>query len=144
MKNLVIIISLLTLTSCIDFDQTVEYSVDPALEVYIESFFNEAQLRGIDIPHENLIVEFGVTDHTGLSHKRGNQRIITIDPAYKTKIYQHVELVVYHEMGHALLGLRHIEDHDAIMNAHPRQSLLATDSINRARYISSLLIFENR
>lgn len=141
MKYCLIAIAFL-LSSCA-FDQTIEYRIEPALQVHVDNFFNEAQARGVDISHENLIVEFGITGYTGLTHKRGHQRVITIDHSITSESDPKIELVIFHEMGHALLGLGHIEGVDAIMNAHPRLSLLATDSIRRSILISEL-IFKNR
>lgn len=55
MKKLTIAIVLLMAFACTDENEIV-YSVDPALESYVDTFYQEASERGLTLP-KNLIAE---------------------------------------------------------------------------------------
>lgn len=123
----IILIPILFLMSC---DRETEYSVTPELQPYIDSFYREAESRGVTVQRTNLIVRLA-----DLSKEKGNikgrtirdygtfsdhQITIYIDQGYydacTTKGYQHcLESVVFHECGHAFFGRKHIEG-ESIMN----------------------------
>lgn len=116
---------ILTLFSCTEFDVSPEYRVDPRLKPYADQFFKEADIRGIHLRKENLVVilrdklinEEGTF---GLSFKEGSQRVVFIDQDYfdtykKSEYPERIEFMVFHEFGHALLGLPHLPN--SIMSA---------------------------
>lgn len=55
MKKYLLVFNLFLILSCSEDD--VRYSVDPALETYVNTFISEAQERGVTIPKDNLIAE---------------------------------------------------------------------------------------
>lgn len=114
----------LLLSSCIDF--TTEYKIDPVLEKYVNKFFAEGEKRGDTIPKENLIVKIfdNLDDEEGVwgkSKRSGFQRIVLIDREYVEFNEQNGnpvrnEAVIFHELGHALLGRKHTDKYESIMN----------------------------
>ncbi len=108
------------LISCEKKEVSFEYRIEPALEVYVETFFEEAKARGISIPKENLIVEFTDSlpeDFCGQCERpkagRAGQRIIQIRKnrdCWDIKVSQNKEALVFHELGHCLLGRDHKDE----------------------------------
>jgi len=114
MKEIIIILSI-TATSCMSSIMGDEYGViDPKLAVYINSFKQEAELRGVKIDCSRLKLTFGptkkgvgaVTDHSLYS--------ITVD---STSLYWRVcrEEMLYHEFGHLFLNRGHEDSVPSIM-----------------------------
>lgn len=100
-----------------------EYAIDEELEPYVEDFHHEAELRGWNLPRMNLIMLIkDDLDYRGLSLNRSGQRLIYIDREYYHRAidYEHnpvlIEFVVFHELGHSLLGRAHSTDRVSIMN----------------------------
>jgi len=140
MKKLIFIALALSLSSCFSgFDETIEYRIDPRVEYYVEQFYVEGEDRGLVFDRYNLIVI--VQRHNtgrfvykqdpkiqldGLSITQGTQRVVFIDleiveqglideegsegPANK------LEIVIFHELGHALLNRKHNNDSRSIMS----------------------------
>jgi len=130
------------------FDQTIEYRIAPDLQKHVDQFYQEAQSRGIDLKHKNLIVEWGsIWDdgRMGHSHKKGSQRIVTIDISFKAETETHKEVIIFHELGHALLGLNHTT---GIMSEHPGFTIyekldsgkVIVESAMREVYISQMMM----
>lgn len=93
------------------------YSIDKDLEVYIKSFINEANKRGIEIKAENLILKFGSTSEEicGQCSKlpTSGQRTIIINNdmvCWKTAVDQNREALVFHELGHCMLDRNHRDE----------------------------------
>lgn len=116
------LVALLLLGSCTWVD--VDYSIEPDLQPYAEAFYNEASAHGVRLTKENLVImtRVGLKDEGmwGVSRKEGRQRIIYIDAEYYNDMVRgnhqdRVEFLVFHEMGHALLGRHHTAD-QSIMN----------------------------
>jgi Zn-dependent peptidase ImmA (M78 family) len=88
---------------------------EPELEVIVNEFFHEADIRGVVIPKENLIVCYNEklrADCGGLATNYGPQRMVQINPKFKnTRLFKHV---IFHELGHSLLGRGHVK-HPSIM-----------------------------
>lgn len=98
----VILILLVVLCAC-SHNDTV-YSVSPELEPYVTSFYNEASLRGKDIPKINLIAELGQCQAVIDVSKDGNQWMLKLDPdfyQYYTK--GQIEAIIFHELGKIIL-----------------------------------------
>lgn len=99
-----------------DIEPTI-YSIDKDLEVYMSSFINEAQKRGIDIKAENLILKFGSTSEEicGQCSKipKNGQRTIIINNdliCWKTAVDQNREALIFHELGHCILDRNHRDE----------------------------------
>lgn len=117
MKRLPIVLLALVL-SC-DESRLVPttYRIDNELLPYVEVFFAEAISRGVEVRKENLILEFGAaTDEIcGQCYdpKNGGQRTIIIlhnASCWQDASTQNREALVFHELGHCLLGRNHRDD----------------------------------
>ncbi len=96
------------------------YDVPKAVEKYVQSFVEEGQKRGVTIKLENLIIEFrstgaGSGDECGSCTRAVNngQRKITLVESslcWGSSIEQNREALVFHELGHCLLGRDHRDD----------------------------------
>lgn len=124
MKNaLILILSLLTLQSCLSSFEEKEFNSTPELQSYVDQFFIEANDRGLYYPKGNLIVAFKKNLNKseqawGISTKKLGQRIIYIDYDffYEQKQYRdRIEALIFHEMGHAILNRKHCES-QSLMN----------------------------
>lgn len=101
---------------------SIIYQVPEEIEVYINSFIDEANNRGFSFKKENLIVEFTTVaqnDICGLcsqaqKNPAQSQRKITItknESCWKNATEQTKEALVFHELGHCWLGrLTHKDD----------------------------------
>lgn len=101
---------------------TTEYTIEPKLQKYVDSFFKEAESRGKVIAKENLIVRinngelFEICGTCSLNEKNpAVQRVVEI----KTGTYScwdgmfenDREALIFHELGHCLLGrIKHKND----------------------------------
>jgi hypothetical protein len=121
MKNLIKITLLLSLLACEKTSAPLVYQADPAIEVYIDRFIEEAAIRGITIKKENLIAEFTSerTNEvcgqclTATKNIDKNQRKITISNGaicWSAAPTENREALVFHELGHCLLGRSHRND----------------------------------
>lgn len=112
----------LLLISC--SDGYYQYSIDPPLTKYVDSFYSEAKLRGVILQKDNLIIQLsylegsnGLTKYSiNKSGKVTSQIFVWINIDY----FYHggencVESTIFHELGHALL-LRHHCDCVSYMN----------------------------
>lgn len=123
MKKLVPLI--LLLTSCVGFDYP-EYNIDPRVITYVDNFYKEARLRGINPNSTNLILivapanqgEFRYKDVevSGLYKQKGPQKYVYIDEAL-LPFPLYIEGVIFHELGHALLDRKHISSRPSYMNS---------------------------
>lgn len=100
-----------------------EYVIDEELQPYADKFYAEGELRGWNLPRLNLIMVIKQDlEYRGLSLNRGGQRLIYIDSEYYHRAIDYerdsvlIEFVVFHEMGHALLGRKHTDEYFSIMN----------------------------
>lgn len=129
MKKILLYLTMVVLLSCEDFGITpYKFYVDPRLEPYVESFYEEAASRGI-YPHQNLRVVIGDTGGKytlGKSLVQGKHITVTIaDWHWENMIRDYanspdtltagMENLVFHEMGHAVLDLDHCDPCNSIM-----------------------------
>jgi Zn-dependent peptidase ImmA (M78 family) len=138
-----LLILLLSLISCSEIDQTIYYRVDKRLSLYVDDFFIEANRNGVNLYKENLavvITEDIDSYHSGTSSKLGSQRLVKINSfsynAYKNDSIA-IRLLIYHELGHALLNRRHSSDF-SIMNT----SINYIQHFKKSDSISTLLLKE--
>lgn len=98
-----------------------EYRIEEGLEEYVDRFFAEAEKRNIVLEKENLIVEFtgylASEDICGQCERpkrtKEGQRIVLISKArecWYIEPDQNKEALVFHELGHCLLGRDHRDD----------------------------------
>jgi len=121
MKRLIIAISL-TLTSCLDpfnFTDSDHWDVCQEAKIHVEQFYKEAAKRGIHLQHENLLISLkhqeNNPDNWGMTWST-TPPIITLDYNYvkgfdisaKDSVgFLMIQYLVFHELGHALLGRSH-------------------------------------
>ena len=102
------------------------YAIEPDLELFVDRFYSEGEARGLIIERENLIVmiknDLNKIDQAwGLSKRKGGQRFVYIDREYYDDMLrgnnlEEIEFLVFHELGHALLGRGHLTGVKSIMN----------------------------
>jgi hypothetical protein len=108
-------------SSC-HLDPTLEYKVDEPLLPHVDKFFEEASNRGLKLDRFNIMVIVVSADmdamkgKLGLSRKEGEQRVVMIsDEVVRYWAPESLEFIVFHELGHALLGREHCSNY-SIMN----------------------------
>lgn len=121
LKYIALIILLTQLSNCA-FDQTIEYRVDSDLLKYVNGFYTEASIRGITLQKTNLDIYLDSANKKvnvfdpGISFRIGHQKIVAIDYFFLTHSDSiSNEIVIYHELGHSLLGLPHSSDKKSLM-----------------------------
>lgn len=96
-------------------------TVDAGLVRYVEAFKQEASARGIQLPARSpLRIKFVRSSISGGYYKA--TRTIEISAAFKGQP-KTLELIIFHELGHAWLGLDHDEERTCLMNAKPSPEL---------------------
>jgi hypothetical protein len=90
-----------------------QVSIDYRLQPYVDSFISDAASLGVIININNLILRIGYLDKNlvGLCEYTKTP-IITINESYhqyyvSQELFYDIEQVVYHELGHCVLGLKH-------------------------------------
>ncbi len=118
MKKLILFLLFIFALSCQkqSLEPTV-YQIDKDLQSYVTTFAEEAKKRGIEIKYENLIMVFDSTSENlcGKCSKQPleGQRTIKIKKdflCWKGVPNQNKEALVFHELGHCLLGRVHRDD----------------------------------
>lgn len=117
-------IAILLLISGCSFIDEPHYEVDSRLQPFVDQFFIEAELRGIFCKPENLIVRIkplqdnyaGLTVHNTIktvyideSYYNDQIRMSIEAPDRAQYFLRAIEETIFHELGHAVLGLGHIE-----------------------------------
>ncbi len=108
-----------------DESRAVDSFVDDKLYEYFESFKQEAELRSVDINFELLNVEGYIDDiqDRGVAgqcqtYVNGN-RAVVMDESYWNKSSDLVrEFLVFHELGHCVLGREHLDTESANGNCN--------------------------
>jgi hypothetical protein len=125
MKTLILAIAALSLTAC----GRAPDSIDPSLQVYVDSFRSSAQLEGVQLVDFTLDVKFGevVHDHlAGLCSPDTTVNTITVDPTYWKMLSPTTrEALMFHELGHCLLG----RSHDTTLNNSGRPAQIMHPSL---------------
>jgi hypothetical protein len=112
MRTLAILL-LFCITAC---DASEEYYVAPELADYVESFYFEADSRGVSLQRSNLVIKLGglperIDGQTrrSVGDFSGDQITVIIDSEFFSSSSRDcIEWVVYHELGHALLNRDHV------------------------------------
>lgn len=121
MKKLMLVFITVLCVSCSD-DNEATYSVQPELSTYVDSFFAEAELRGKNLPQNNLIASLnsGCQAITEIS-KDGEQWVLKFDKemfeAMAGNPNNKVESMIFHELGRIVLK-RELTPGASIMNGY--------------------------
>lgn len=101
------------------------YDVPGDLQIHVETFLDEAALRGEEFTINNLIIEYDpqlARATCGLcnSHSTSNdiQKVIKINPQCTITYEEQMEALVFHELGHCFLGRAH--NSDLLPNGDPK------------------------
>ncbi len=132
-----------SLSSCMsDFDQTIEYRIDPEFNSFVESFFKEAKERNISLEKNNLIVSFDDTRTTPFEPAQS----LNIGFQHNVFVHKYIwdhsndiekKIIIYHELGHALLFKKHCNNKNALMYYAPNYGYFKdheSDSLNELFY----------
>ncbi|MFI5155468.1 MAG: hypothetical protein ACHQEM_04760 [Chitinophagales bacterium] len=115
--------------------ETTIYKVPEELSPFIDNFISEAAKRGYTIQKKNLIIEYTMGNDGALcgscnstSLDPGLQKIITIynvNPCWFND--QQLETLIFHELGHCILGRVHVMD--TLPNGNPK-SIMVPDNLS--------------
>lgn len=112
------------------------FAVDEELSSFVDAFYIEANKRGLRIDTTNLMVLFG-SESEGPICSRCNSSDLTSNLQKIVTLYEEnrcwynsyqLEALIFHEMGHCLLGRLH--NNDTLPNGDPR-SLMISNSISQ-------------
>lgn len=124
----------------------LDYSLDPSLAPYVESFYKEAEARGHYLRTKNMVVfkednlakNFNVK---AIYRKKKKQKSIAFDREYYEFIKKYpnrVEAIMFHELGHALLGREHTKACISLMNPTGCEVCYENDPARRKVLIDEL------
>lgn len=101
------------------------YDVTGDLQIQVDTFLEEATIRGHEFTIDNLIIEYDSglalsTCGTCNSYSKSNdiQKVIKINPSCTITYNEQMEALVFHELGHCVLGRQH--DTALLPNGDPR------------------------
>lgn len=104
------------------------YDVTGDLQIHVDTFLEEAAIRGREFTINNLIIEYDpelAVSTCGMcnSHSEANnvQKVITINPNCTITYNEQIEALVFHELGHCVLGRQH--DSDVLPNGDPKSMM---------------------
>ncbi len=93
-------------------DKNTNQIIDPATEIYVEEFFKEANLRGLNLDREdyNLMVSFEDLPEGAVGRCLSSSRKrIALDIDYWQSANACVrKLLIFHELGHCILNREHL------------------------------------
>lgn len=103
-------------TTCVrDFEPV--YKVPPDIQPYLDTFIEEAQIRGFDYKIDNLFIVYdslveyptcGICNET--TRNNNVQKIIRINPQCEITYSEQLEALIFHELGHCFLGRFHTSE----------------------------------
>jgi len=155
----VICLMLLLLSSCeidpVTPEPVEETQVVSPLEKYFLSFENEARKRNliIDLAELDLTAEISEINEDNVagtcSYSSHFPNHITIDSSFWNNASDIIrEMVVFHELGHCVLGQGHREETDvngnclSIMQSGTEGCRLLYDDLNRTYYLDEFFLFD--
>jgi hypothetical protein len=110
------------------------YDVPEDLQIQIDSFLEEAASRGHEFTIDNLIIEYDQElpvqqcgKCNSASQANDIQKLIKINPSCTISYNEQIEALVFHELGHCVLGRQH--DYDLLPNGDPK-SIMIPDNYN--------------
>jgi len=123
MKTILIFLAIISLSSCRSLDERNEECIEnmpSEVRGYVREFLHEGEKRGKKIKLGRLRVFLTTEYITAKSGKRASAqtntvlKTITIDIT-TTKWKKHPKALLFHELGHAVLGLNHSGDEHDLM-----------------------------
>lgn len=106
------------------------YSVDPEVQTFVNNFYAEAKEHGLKVQQSDLIVRFETGNNLDRKGALGNcEQGDNITPVVEVRriLFSFdslaIERVIYHELGHCLLGREH---NDALNSEGKAISLMNT------------------
>lgn len=105
------------------------YDVPADLQLHVDKFLEEAAIRGDEFTIDNLIIEYdpelpaeecGRCNSASLSNDI--QKVIKINPSCQITYNEQIEALVFHEMGHCVLGRQHV--YDLLPNGDPKSIMI--------------------
>ena len=108
-KILLLIFMLICLASCQGYEP--EYTSDTSLQQYFMEFEKEALLRGIEF-RKYVPMRYAEITHLGFRGYAYDHEILIDSVMYPYKDYYawHMEILMFHEFGHAYLHIGHTHD----------------------------------
>lgn len=117
--SILIAASILGFSAC-EVEQEVIFVVEAPLQPYFDRFINEAGNRGIDVAYATSQVEARVGEITQpnvigqCSWDQTHQHSIVVDQDYWRGANDlQREFLIFHELGHCVLGRDHVDNSDA-------------------------------
>ncbi len=99
-----------TLLSSCNEEENTDPVINSELQEYVDQFVTEAEERGVEISLDNLVVQFGSLEEL-CGFGRSSPPVVTIDPDCWVGLPSvPKEILMYHELGHALLGRSHTSE----------------------------------
>lgn len=148
LKTYISVLMILVFLSCSEEKQ--EQTIDAELQKYFQSFQQEARSRGVDLNLEDEQIDGYISNISGqgvignCTRYASGKKELTIDTDHwNTSTDSEKELVVFHELGHCILGRVHTEEKDrqgkcvSIMTAGKGACKL-NYATNRTAYLNEL------
>lgn len=140
-----IYLSLLISIMLISCDEDPARYKDPLLSGYVDRFIEEAAVYGQDISGEDWTVEFGQVENN-LCGFASDHKVRISQECWDAMPESGREALMFHELGHALLGRSHKEallangDRASIMTENPTILYSAYTPVKRLYYIEELFV----
>lgn len=104
------------------------YLVAEDLQIHVDTFLDEAALRGHEFTITNLIIEYDAELHrsicgicNSLSQSNHIQKVVRINPKCTITYVEQMEALVFHELGHCVLGRDH--NTELLPNGDPKSMM---------------------
>ena len=105
------------------------YDVPADLQIHVGSFLEAAASRGHEFTIDNLIIEYDPEMQipecgkcNSASQLNDIQKLIKINPNCTISYNEQIEALVFHELGHCVLGRQH--DYDLLPNGDPKSIMI--------------------
>ena len=146
---------ILVVISACEFEPQIEFVVDAPVQEYYDRFIYEASIRGLDVAYETSQVPARIADIDEAnvigtcSWSSNHAHNITLDQSYwRSATDMQREFLVFHELGHCVLGRDHVDNSDAngncisMMSSGTGNCRVFYGQSNRTRLVDEL--FANR
>jgi len=150
MKLLIGVVAAFLISSC-EPDLDVLVVVDNPVQTYFDRFVDEAAIRGIDVAYATSQVEarIGEIEEQNVigqcSWNQHHQHSIVLEQDYwRNATDLQREFLVFHELGHCVIGRGHRDDSDAngycmsIMSSGTGECRVVYNQANRERLLNEL------
>lgn len=92
--------------------------IDPSFNTYITSFHNDALKYGKDFRSWSIKVQFGnAMGHNGYCYAEDKTVMIDVNEWDRLTEVERI-ILIYHELGHCFMGLKHNNNNNSIMNTY--------------------------